>query len=213
MTGFDVAGFKSFNDFFTRKKDIEDRYHDDNILLSPADSKLSIHEFSDDLALDIKSSKYTINELLGDDFKEDFKPKYCVVFRLSVDDYHRYSYIDDGEIILNYKIKGVLHTVRPIAEKYRIYQRNSREVSLFMTKTFGKMVAIEVGAVMVGKIVNFPKKTFKRLEERGYFEYGGSTIVMLYEDNVIFDDDLLAQSALGNEVQVRVGERIGLLKH
>jgi phosphatidylserine decarboxylase len=71
------------------------------------------------------------------------------------------------------------------------------------------MIQIEVGAMLVGRIKNANKTTFKKGEEKGYFDFGGSTVVLLVNKDIKIDDDILAQSAKGIETKVSYGERIG----
>lgn len=133
--------------------------------------------------------------------------------RLCVDDYHRYCYIDDGTKEENIFIPGVLHTVNPIAlENYKIYSQNQREYTIMHTKNFGDVIQIEVGAMMVGKIVNYDGKTdIKRGEEKGKFLYGGSTIILLLNQNIKIDDDIIKNTQDGAETIVKMGEKIGEL--
>ena len=78
-----------------------------------------------------------------------------MIFRLEVDDYHRYIYIDDGRKSGNRRIKGKYHTVNPIALEFAdIYKENTREYTVLHTDNFGDVVQAEVGAMMVGRIVN-----------------------------------------------------------
>lgn len=139
-----------------------------------------------------------------------------MIFRLCVDDYHRYCYIDDGVKNEDIFIKGELHTVNPIAlEKYNIYKRNCREYTMLHTENFGDVVQVEVGAMLVGRIKNRHWNThyFSKGEEKGMFEYGGSTVVLLFEkDTVEVDKDILANSAKGIETAVKYGEKIGAKK-
>ena len=137
---------------------------------------------------------------------------YCLIFRLEVDDYHRYCYIDNGTKTDNTFIAGELHTVNPVAlERYNIYKRNSREYTVLHTENFGDVVQVEVGAMMVGRIVNHHGEGgFCRGEEKGKFEFGGSTIVMLFgKDTICPDEDILRNSAEGIETVVKYGEKIG----
>ena len=129
-----------------------------------------------------------------------------------MDDYHRYCYIDNGTKTDNTFIAGELHTVNPIAlERYNIYKRNCREYTVLHTENFGDVVQIEVGAMMVGRIVNnHGEASFVRGEEKGRFEFGGSTIVMLFgRDSISVDHDILCNSAEGIETVVKLGEKIG----
>lgn len=202
--------YKTFNDFFIRKKKVNVDLTK-NVLISPADSKMRFFQISDDLRIKIKGTTYSIADILGSEVDaQAFKNGTCIVFRLSVDDYHRYHYIDNGHLLGTYKINGELHTVRPIAEQYGVYARNTRVINMFETENFGKVAQIEVGALLVGKIVNHSNPFFKKGEEKGYFEYGGSTIVMLFNKEIKFDDDIIQMNNLGVETKVCAGERIGI---
>ena len=133
-----------------------------------------------------------------------------MIYRLSMDDYHRFMFLDDGNIINSKKIKGVLHTIRPISKRYNVFCQNSRQVTFLNTKNFGRVIQIEVGAMLVGKIVNYKKINFKRLEEKGYFDFGGSTIVQLFEkEKIKIDGDILTKSKENIETKVEIGMKIG----
>ena len=206
---WNLSQFKSFNDFFIRKKNIAIT-HDESALTSIAESKLSVFTIDEDLCLDIKNSKYTIEEIVGNkDLAEQFSNGLCLVFRLSANNYHRYIFPDKGCLKKTYKIKGALHTVRPVSAKYRVFSRNSREVSLLQTENLGEIIQIEVGAMLVGKIRNNIVTSFEKGDEKGFFEYGGSTSILLLKNNVVIDDDILEQTQKGYEVKVDIGEKIG----
>ena len=145
---------------------------------------------------------------------DEYRGGLCLVFRLTVDDYHHYHFIDDGTADKDHFIKGVFHTVNPIAsDYYPIYKTNSRSYTVLHTKHFGDVVQMEVGAMMVGKITNLNKKTFKRGEEKGYFEFGGSTVILFIKKDIVdIDKDILNISKNEDEVRVLMGERIGILK-
>lgn len=218
LNEYEQRKFKSYNDFFTRKI-LESKRSIDmnkNAFISPCDSKLSVYNISDTSTFKIKDSYYTIQDLLdGNDVYKDYKNGLCLIFRLAVDDYHRYCYIDNGTKTNNTFIPGELHTVQPIAlDNYNIYKRNCREYTILHTENFDDVVQIEVGALMVGKIVNLHQEySFKKGEEKGMFEFGGSTIVLLVKENVIdIDKELLENTTKGLETIVKYGERIGV-KH
>lgn len=203
--------YKCFNDFFCRTIKLDYRPISDKGFISPADSKLSIYNITSDLVLNIKGSKYNLNELVGHKYDlSEYKNGMCLVFRLAVDDYHHYCYPDSGNLINKTFIKGKLHTVRSVSKEYKIYKLNQREFSVLDTLNFGEMIYIEVGALMVGKIVNHDKKKFKRGEEKGYFKLGGSTIVVLLKENMLkLDKDILDNYKDDVEILVKYREKIG----
>ncbi|MBE5927360.1 MAG: phosphatidylserine decarboxylase [Lachnospiraceae bacterium] len=210
-----MEGFECFNDCFTRqiKEGMREIDITPNHLISPCDCKVLSYDIEPDATFIIKNTKYTVASLLKDKkLAERYKQGNITILRLSVDDYHRYCYIDDGCKTSNRFISGILHTVNPIATEYaKIYAENSREYTLLHTKNFGDVIQIEVGALLVGRIKNHHNKhRFKRGEEKGMFEYGGSTIVLITnKDNVKIDTDILENTALGVETKVKMGERIG----
>lgn len=207
-----LGQYDSFNDFFIRKREVTFNSKNKNELLSPADSKLSVYHVSENLILRIKGSKYKIDDLLHDrKLANEYRGGLCLVFRLATNDYHRYHFIDDGKIIETNKIDGVLHTVRSISEEYDVFVHNSREITVMNTVNFGKVTQIDVGALMIGKIKNRDVKEFQRGDEKGYFEFGGSTIVMLFKKDtkIQIDSDIIRAGNMKMETKVRLGEKIG----
>ncbi len=218
MSLFEKEEYNSFNDFFDRKKIISEEtksnFKNKEMVISPADSRVLVYKFVDELRVSIKDSKYSISELTKMSLEEfeEFKNGNVIIFRLFVDDYHRYCFIDDGKIISQKNIKGVLHTVSPISKKYKIYKQNHRVVSILDTNNFGKIIYIEVGALLVGKIVNHDVKEFKKGDEKGYFKFGGSTIVVITKNDIKIDKDILENSKNDVETRVYYGEKIGEIK-
>ncbi|AUG56058.1 phosphatidylserine decarboxylase [Acetivibrio saccincola] len=214
MEEYEKKEYRSFNEFFTRKIIPEKRPvpKDNSILISVADSKLRYYKIEENLSIKIKNSIYTVEELLGDrELAAEFKNGTCLVFRLTVDDCHRYCYFDNGRLMRRKHIDGKLHTVRAISEKrHKVYCENFREYSVLLTENFGKAVQMEVGALLVGKIVNMEKLEFKKGEEKGWFELGGSTIILFFQENTVkIDEDIVSNSYRGLETKVKYGERIG----
>ncbi len=214
MAEYQKQDYRNFDEFFIRKLDLSKRPlpKDENILVSPCDAKLSVYTIDDYTNLHIKNSWYTVLELLQDkDLAKKYDKGFCLVFRLGVDDYHRYYYIDDGHVVLQKHIDGKFHTVRPIALKYtKVFSENTREYSLLKTSTFGNVIQMEVGALLVGKICNYDQKEFCRGSEKGYFRFGGSTIVMLFEhDTIELDSDIADKINSDIEIKVQLFEAIG----
>ena len=211
MSDYEDREYKSFTDFFTRKIRYGKRPIDmkPESLISPADSKLLVYEIEKDTSLRVKGRTYTVDEILADsENAKEFAGGYALVFRLTVDDYHRFCYPDKGCLISKRMIKGKLHTVSPVSKNHKIYMENTRQVNLLKTEKFGTIAYIEVGAMLIGRIVDNGTDVFEKGQEKGYFEPGGSTVIILVK-NVEIDKDIMEQSASGIETKVRYGERIG----
>lgn len=216
MDDFVEEDYQNFNDFFTRtiKEEKRPMSHNPKRFISPADSKVLAYDITEDLMLTIKDSTYSLNELVNNEEDlSEFKNGKCLVFRLCVEDYHHYCYPDSGRLLKHNSIEGKLHTVRSISSKYKIYKENQREYSIIATDNFDKIIYIEVGAMMVGKIVNNIQEEFTKGEEKGYFKLGGSTIVILLKENqIILDKDIINNSKNDIETEVKYRETIGAKK-
>ena len=216
MDDFEQRRFRSFNDFFTRRVLPGKRPVDDapGHLIAPCDSKLTVYDIRPDSRFRVKGTEYTLEGLLqSKELAETFLGGTLLLFRLTVGDYHRYTYIDSGFVTGSTRIPGVFHTVNPAAaSRCPIYCENTREYSLLESLRFGTVLQMEVGAAMVGRIVNAPgSRNVRRGEEKGRFEFGGSTvIVLLQKGRAILDADLLRNTAQDAETVVRLGERIGI---
>ena len=216
MSQYEREEYKSFNAFFTRRIRPELRPFDRSpeAFVSPCDGKLSVYPVDGDSAFEIKGFRYTVETLLRDAaLAKKYEGGLCFVLRLSVEDYHRYFYIDGGSKGENVFIKGKLHTVQPVAlEKRRVFTENCREYTGMHTDNFGDVTQVEVGAMLVGRIVNdHGAGPCNRGEEKGRFEFGGSTIVLLTErGKVKLDEELLANTRAGDETKVKCGERLGV---
>lgn len=215
MTQFEDRAFRSFNDFFTRQIRPEVRPVDmePTHLISPCDCKLTVYPITEDLQVEVKGGVYTMESLLrSKTLAQQFAGGVFLLLRLTKADYHRYCYIDSGIKGENVHIDGVFHTVNPAAlERCPVYKENTREYTMLESENFGPVMMMEVGATMVGRIVNYHgAQAVKRGQEKGKFEFGGSTlIVCLEKDRVRIDEDLLENTRNGVETVVKQGERIG----
>ena len=218
-TGLDLSDYperpyESFNDFFTRH--IKDGRRvvdtDPNALVAPCDGKLTVYPITAEGLFDIKHSVYSVKDLLRDEgLAREFEGGTCLIFRLTPDDFHRYSFMDDGRVLETKALPGVLHTVRPIAfRRYPVFSENAREFAVLETAHFGKVIQMEVGALFVGRIVNHPLTAFIRGQEKGKFEFGGSTVILLLQKGAaVIDEELLENTRNQLESIVRLGCPIG----
>ena len=216
MGQFEPVEYESYNDFFSRRIRPEARPidMDPRHLISPCDSKLTALPITETGRFTLKHTEYTVGSLLKDPtLAAEYVGGLCLIFRLTVDDYHRYCYAFDGEKGENICLPGKLHTVNPIANDFfPIYKENAREYTVLHTRAFGDVIAMEVGALLVGKIVNHHGPApIRRGQEKGYFQFGGSTVVLLLKkDTAILDEDILENSRNGIETLVKFGEKIGI---
>ncbi|MGL5089008.1 MAG: phosphatidylserine decarboxylase [Fusobacteriaceae bacterium] len=213
-----IEEFTSFNDFFIRelKADARKINSNKNSFISPADGKILVFDdLKDTTKFFLKGDEFTLEEFLMD--KEEAK-KFIggtfLVIRLAPVDYHRFHFPADGYISKSKLIDGYYYSVSPYAIKknFRVYCENKREVSILKTEKFGDVVLSEIGATMVGGI----KQTYKadtlvkKGDEKGYFFFGGSSCVLLFQkDKIKFDIDILENSRKGIETKVYMGEKIG----
>jgi phosphatidylserine decarboxylase len=214
MSDYLQQTYTSYDSFITRKIDPAKRpiASDPDTLIAVADSRVLAYSVTDGGRIPVKQSSYTITELLSDpELAAAYNGGTCLVFRLATDDYHRYCFADDGEVIRTRTIGGVLHSVQPIsAERYKAFSQNQREYSVIETANFGTMVVVEVGALLVGKIHNHDVTSCLRGQEKGYFSLGGSTILLLLQPDIVkIDPDIMEYSLQQIETKVRMGEKVG----
>jgi len=213
--------FKTFNEFFYRKLNTKSRPINMNkeVLISPADGKLFSYENIDlENLVQVKGFTYSLRELIKNDtISNMYKGGTCLILRLCPTDYHRFHFIDSGVCSETSKIKGFYYSVNPIAIQNvkKLFCENKREWSLFHSENFGDVLYVEVGATCVGSIVQtfIPNKRVNKGDEKGYFKFGGSTIMLFFEKNKVkIDEDIIYQTKLGFETSVFMGEKIGVAK-
>ena len=209
--------FESFNDFFTRKLKPEARKIDTNknVLISPSDGKLFAYANIENQDFIVKGYKFNIFEYLqNDSLAELYKNGSLVIVRLCPTDYHRYHFPVTGTVINKKEIDGDYYSVSPIALKKRIeiFCLNKRNYCEIKTQNFDNIIMSEVGATMVGSMVyTFNNYNIEKGQERGYFKFGGSTVVLFFKNNQItIDKDLLLNTKNKLETEVKMGERIGV---
>ncbi|HBV85192.1 phosphatidylserine decarboxylase [Desulfosporosinus sp.] len=213
-----LQDFSSFNDFFYRKLKPNARTiaSESHSLISFGDGKLFAYETIElEKLVQVKNFTYSLRDLIKDDrVAEKYNKGTCLILRLCPTDYHRYHFIDSGTCEDTKKIKGAYYSVNPIALRKinRIFCENKREWSIFHSHHFGDVLYVEVGATCVGSIIQTytPNRLVNRGDEKGYFKFGGSTVILFLEpDKVRIDEDIVEQTKLGYETSVFIGEKIG----
>jgi phosphatidylserine decarboxylase len=208
--------FSSFNDFFTRKLKNSARPVDTGsaVIVSPADGKILAYANLSNSDFIIKGYRFDIFSFLNNDrLARHYLDGTLVIIRLAPFDYHRFHFPVSGSVSPVTRIDGDYYSVNPLAlrKMTEIFCLNKREFTVISNPLFGDVVMTEVGATMVGSIVQtYSGKYVKKGEEKGYFKFGGSTVVLLFEKNKIrIDEDLLINTLKGYETVIKEGERIG----
>ena len=208
--------FQNFNDFFTRKLKDNARPVDTcfNTVVSPADGKILAYADINNSDFIIKGFRFDVSSFLDNpDLAQKYHDGALLIIRLAPVDYHRFHFPVSGNLSPNKKIEGDYYSVNPFAlrKNANIFCLNKREYTILSNPLFGDVIMAEVGATMVGSIVQTFKGSYvKKGEEKGYFKFGGSTVVLLLEKSKInIDEDLLNNTANGYETTVKMGERIG----
>jgi len=215
MTYYQVpeGGYNSFNDFFTRRMKEKYIWFKNGELVSPCDGLLTVSEINDDTVFHIKHTRYSLSELLN---SSSLAAKYsggtAYIFRLTPAHYHRYIWSSTGFILRKEHIDGVLHSVQPVChEKSKVFIQNTREYAVINTNSVGKIIQMEIGALLVGKISNHNLEWNNMVcagQEKGYFEYGGSSIVLITGSRAELAEELQYREKLGDEIPVVIGEQL-----
>jgi phosphatidylserine decarboxylase len=210
--------FTSFNDFFYRKLKSHARPidMDKNSVVSLGDGKLYAYENIDlEKIVQVKGFTYSLRELIKDDnIAKKFDRGTCLILRLCPTDYHRFHFIDSGICQATTKISGAYYSVNPVAlqKVEKLFCENKREWSIFHSDNFGDVLYVEVGATCVGSIIQTyaPNKKVNKGDEKGYFKFGGSTVILFFEpDKIKIDKDIIEQTEKGIETYILMGEKLG----
>ena len=209
--------FTSFNDFFTRELKAGARPVDTNlrVVVSPADGKILAYTDITNSDFIIKGFRFDVYSFLDDSaIAQKYIDGSLIVIRLAPNDYHRFHFPLDGKVSPLHRIKGDYYSVNPIAlrKMAEIFVLNKREFVILSNPGFGDVVMTEVGATMVGSIIQtYQGETVHKGQEKGYFKFGGSTIVLLFEKGKVhIDTDLIVNTEKGRETSILAGQRIGI---
>ena len=211
-----IKEFKTFNNFFYRKLKVDCRPIGDGVV-SPADGKILV--FENIAQIDkffVKGRKFTLRNFLQDEtLAKKNENSSLIIIRLAPNDYHRYHFPYDGNISKTEMIDGFYYSVSPYAvqENVAIFCENKRSISTLKTKDKGDVLISEVGATMVGSIFQTyePNTDVSKGLEKGYFSFGGSTVILLIDSSKVkLDNDLVVNTKNGFETTIKMGERIGV---
>ena len=213
-----ATAYETFNDFFIRelKPDARPVAAAPSTIVSPADGKVLAFEGIRGLdSFFVKGHSFSLDNFLQDkELSAGYEDGTLLIIRLAPVDYHRFHFPADGRISRSTPIDGAYYSVSPHAVKERlsVYWENKREYSVLHTEHAGEILLCEVGATMVGAIVQSytPGTNVFKGQEKGWFKFGGSTVIMLLEKGKVrIDADILENTSKGYETSIRMGERLG----
>jgi phosphatidylserine decarboxylase len=214
-----ATAYRTFNEFFYRKLRVGARPIEagDDVAVFPADGRHLAYQNVDTAdGFYAKGKKFTLAELLGSEEQgREFAGGSMLISRLCPVDYHRFHFPVAGIPDEARLIDGWLYSVSPLALRVRpsYLVENKRMVTLLNTERFGRVAVIEVGATMVGAILQTysPGRPVSKGLEKGFFAFGGSCVITVFgAGRIRFDEDLTTQTAEHREVYARMGERLGV---
>lgn len=213
-----VEDYPNLNAFFSRRLKAGARpfITDPQVFCSPCDGKVMVYpELDEGTRLPVKGAYVTLDALMAsEEAALPFVGGSGMVIRLAPYDYHRYHFPVEGISTTAQEILGKYYLVNPIALEVKpdLFAHNKRMVTYLDTEHFGQVMIMEVAGFAVGRMVQtFEPGSVVRGQEKGFFQFGGSTLVLLFEPKrMVFDRDLVADSLAGIEVQVLTGTQLGL---
>lgn len=209
--------YASFNEFFIRKFSLGQRtfVKQGNLPAIAEGRYLGYASVTPKVQFPVKGTYLNAGKLLAiSKWENDFNEGPLIIARLCPVDYHRYHYPCDGHTLDSYRVGGALHSVNPLALRFRpsLFTENIRRVSILQTECFGKLAYIEVGATCVGRIVQSHDESlgFKRGFQKGYFLFGGSTVILLGEKDAWKPSEDILENTMNHqrEVYIQLGDQI-----
>jgi len=208
--------FTTFNDFFTRqlKPSARPVDPDPSVLVSPADGRLLAYSNIARQDFVVKGYRFDLAGFLHDSLLAgEFEGGSMIIVRLAPVDYHRFHFPVDGTVLYEKNIQGTYYSVNPLAlrKKVELLCENERDYTVIRSERFGRMIMAEVGATMVGSIIQTGQgPRVVKGEEKGFFRFGGSTVILFFRKGVVeIDQDLLINTSNHLETIVKMGEHIG----
>jgi phosphatidylserine decarboxylase len=222
-----MGGFKSFNDFFIRKVKPGTRPisspTDDSVVVAPADCVINmiVDVLTAETKIRVKGKHLTIDELLDNsEYAKNFYKGTAVSCILMPNTYHHYHAPVSGLVVESKEnVVGEYFGIKNFPDffnkgdvgydyDYCVFEHFHRGYFVIKTKDYGYVGMIPVGLDTVSS-VNFTKEykdvkkdnpvQVSKGDELGYFQYGGSLNILLFEEGRFPSLNLLQ------------GQRIGLL--
>lgn len=211
--------FSSFNEFFYRKLKQNARPISEDAVVFPADGRhLAFSNIDDIDGFFVKGQTFNLAELINHkELSERYRGGSLILSRLCPVDYHRFHFPVSGYATSTRVINGPLFSVSPIAltRDLSYLWQNKRTMTQIETTSMGTVLMMEIGATCVGSIQQtyIPDQTIDKGEEKGYFAFGGSSTIVVFEpDTVQFSEDILENSHKSIETYAHMGDSMGQVK-
>lgn len=214
------SGWLSFNQFLARQvkpgRRPVDAPCDNTIIVSPVDGTYKGQwPVQKDSTVVVKGLTYSINELLaGSAYQNKFKEGIFTHSFLSIADYHRYHLPVGGVIREIRQIPGGTWVNESVKEDGSLeniddvgFQFRHTRACVIIESVIGFVAIIPVGMGHISStvITAEPGIMLRKGEEFGFFGFGGSDIIMLFEARRV---EITARP----DVQFKQGERIGVAR-
>lgn len=202
--------FTSFDDFFTRTLKPAARPLSSHPLIAPADGRYLVYpnvQTADGFC--VKGEKFSLAQFLGSTaLANTYATGSLVLIRLCPTDYHRFHFPCDCTPTLPRLINGLLHSVNPIAIRKNIHLlASNKRMITSLNSAFGNILFCEIGATNIGSIhqTYTPSVAVKKGAEKGFFSFGASALLLLFEPGrITFCDDLISTHHI--EVRCLMGQ-------
>jgi phosphatidylserine decarboxylase len=209
------GGYKTFNEFFTREFKKVNFPEESDVLPSPAEGYLLAYEhINPNRLFQAKGETFYLDKLLNRQTLNKYTNGTMLVCRLEPKNYHRFHFVDSGVITGFEEIPGEYYTVsKPGLENIpKLFCRNTRHITNLNSWNFGDIAYAEIGATFVGSIKQYHEfgDVVRRGRQKGYFKFGGSTVILVFEENKVeINQDIIKNTNYGKETEVKLGENIG----
>ena len=192
------SGWLTFNQFFARhvrpgKRPIDGLW-DDSVVVSAADSVFHGQwDIDEDSQITVKGLEWSVHELLdGSPFQDRFKGGMYMHSYLSAHDYHRFHVPVQGVVreVRNIPGRVVLDVIKKEDGSLDMtdgdtYQLTQARGLIIIESPLGLVAVLPIGMGQVSS-VNLTAQvgaTLAKGEEFGYFTFGGSDIIIMFEAN------------------------------
>jgi phosphatidylserine decarboxylase precursor len=211
-----IINGNTFNDIFIRElKEPLIPISNSVIIYAPTTSRAIFFNFKNyyKLNLYIKGKNFNLPDLINE---QNIRSKYSVIIcRLAINDYHYIHMPEDGILIEISEYNGTYKSIDKdyIRSNINVMNDNKRTIFKFMRSNNTLFYLVAIGSTIVSSIVYNLEVNRKYLtkEKIAYFQFGGSCVVYVSDQNIFYDKDLSYFSNDNIESYIKVGEEIGNL--